>query len=384
MVDVILDVFGDYNNLEEPCSLSRLIQLLNPKLEQKKGKDEYYKFRDLFKDIYFGLIGEFVRKFLEAESLEVDNTPSFIALEKDKFKRQKMFNQLIRIFVINSHAGFSGCSESISDCPELPLFYPHHEYLRPKYSKLAKARPPPEYVPDLDLFNEYRKKQVTRGKKNTDEKNQYCSSLMEFLGVFYQIIDSTKEANGLDCFLLQKHILKIVQATGHKNYATSIASFKQIVLGHINPKYSHKFMWNLFAGRPGTSNKMPRDQNVEHLNRFLKQGFKALGVNLNEKNAKRINNTADIGQTVEFKVSQYFDLDVLGKSHTPKDRSNIVKILIDLFKKEQVTLQKNKRKFRGPNVRAPLENNFDDAEFVSWHFSKTEDLKKFLIYKDKD
>jgi hypothetical protein len=33
ITDVVLDIFADYENLEESCSLSRLIKLLNPKLE---------------------------------------------------------------------------------------------------------------------------------------------------------------------------------------------------------------------------------------------------------------------------------------------------------------------------------------------------------------
>ena len=49
MVDVCLDNFADIENLEEASSLSRLIQWMNPKLVNKKGKDSYYQYRDLLK-----------------------------------------------------------------------------------------------------------------------------------------------------------------------------------------------------------------------------------------------------------------------------------------------------------------------------------------------
>ena len=78
-------------------------------------------------------------------------------------------------------------------------------------------------------------------------------------------------------------IIEVAQALA-KSFML-IASFKQIILGHNNPKFSHSYMWNLFSGRPGSELKMARDQHVEHLNKYLKQGFKSLGVNLDEKNA---------------------------------------------------------------------------------------------------
>ena len=204
---------------------------------------------------------------------------------------------------------------------------------------------------------------------------------MAFLGVFVQMVESVKEANGLDCYLLQKKVHKIVNGSGHKNYSCSIASYKQIVLGHRSPKFSHAFMWNLFAGRPGSGLKMARDQRVEHLNRFLKEGFKALGVNLNEKNAKRINNGADVGQMIESKVNKFYNLDIPGKSHTKKDRTEIISKLTKLFRSEKVASHVSKRNFKGPTVSPSLETSYDEAQYLSWHYSKTKELTNFYSYK---
>ena len=218
--------------------------------------------------------------------------------------------------------------------------------------------------------------------KLKDHKHDYARSMMAFTGTFLQMIDSVKEGNGLDCFLLQKKVHKIVQGSGHKNYACSIASFKQIVLGHKSPKFSHTYMWNLFAGRPGSGLKMARDQRVEHLNRYLKDGFKSLGVNLDEKNAKRINNSADIGQKIEGKVNNFYKLDVPGKSHTNKDRQPVIRKLTELFKNEKVSEFKPKRKFNSPTVSPALENDFDEAQYLSWHHGKSKELVRFYKYKE--
>ena len=150
----------------------------------------------------------------------------------------------------------------------------------------------------------------------TDDKNEYFKALFCMLGMFQLLVDSIREGNGLDCFLLQKMLLKIVYSTGHKNYACSMLSFKNIVLKHPNPQFSHKYMWNIFAGRCGPRLKCPRDMKNEHLNKFLKGGFRSLGVNLNEDTATRINNAADLGMELQDRVNAFFEIDPLGKSHS--------------------------------------------------------------------
>ena len=95
LTDIGLDMFADKDNIEEAVSLSRLIKLLNPKLENKKGKDHYYAFRDLYSDIYLGQLGEFLRNFLNISSLETDGTPDVIKMEKVMGKKQLLLKNLV-------------------------------------------------------------------------------------------------------------------------------------------------------------------------------------------------------------------------------------------------------------------------------------------------
>ena len=386
MVDVVLDNFNDKENLEEACCLSRLIQWLNPRLENKRGKDCYYQFRDVFKDIYTGLIGEFLRAFLGVDSLESDNTPDDIKQESDVDRQQHKLTLLVRKFIIDTHAEYSNC-EADDTISKLPEFYPHHAFLRSRHSDMRleddaeSLEVNKEDVIENNVGKPIKRKRPNPRAKSKDEKNDYGKSLMAFLGVFVQMVESVKEANGLDCYLLQKKVHKIVNGSGHKNYSCSIASYKQIVLGHRSPKFSHAFMWNLFAGRPGSGLKMARDQRVEHLNRFLKEGFKSLGVNLNEKNAKRINDGADVGQMIESKVNKFYNLDIPGKSHTKKDRTEIISKLTKLFRSEKVASHVPKRNFKGPTVSPSLETSYDETQYLSWHYSKTKELTNFYSYK---
>ena len=437
MVDICLDIFADKDNLEESTSLSRLIQWMNPKLINKKGKDSYYQYRDLLKDVYTGLLGEFLRFFIESESLEKDNTPAEIKNETDPDKKQHLFCSLVRKFIIGTHEEYAHCPLDSEEVLKLPDFYPQHEFLRANHkTRSSEASKSNDQVfgnssdsqgvgkssdshgggkssdshredkssdslgggESSDSPGVKKSSKFRAGGKSTavpsvddrsgsvkmkmDEKQNHARSMLAFLGTFVQMISSVKDGNGLDCFLLQKKVHKIVQATGHKNYASSIASFKQIVLCHRNPKFSHTHMWNQFAGRPGVGLKMARDQDVEHLNRYLKEGFKSLGVNLDEKNAQRINNSADMGQEIEKKVNKFYDLDIPGKSHTKKDRHPLVKKLTDLFKKENIAEFVPNRNFNGPTVSPAVEKDFDEAKYVSWHHSKTKELNRFYRYKE--
>ena len=122
---------------------------------------------------------------------------------------------------------------------------------------------------------------------------------------------------------------------------------------------------------------------MEQLNRYLKDCFRSLGVNLNEKNAQRINKSADLGVKMEIKVGEFFKLDSAGKSHTKKDRQSQIKKLSDLFKSEKISAQMPGRKFNGPHV--PICSNllFDEAQYRSWHIDKDKELTKISDMRQK-
>ena len=122
--------------------------------------------------------------------------------------------------------------------------------------------------------------------------------------------------------------------------------------------------------------KFPRDQKVEHLNRYLKDSFRSLGVNLNEKNAQRINKSADLGVKMELKVTDFFELDYAGKSHTKKDRKSQISKLSGIFKNEKISTVLPGRQFRGPHVPIQPSLLFDEAKFRSWHLAKEKELAK--------
>ena len=382
-VEVILNILADKNNLEEAASLSRLIQWLNPKLVNKHAKDDYYKFRDTLTDIYIALLGENLRHFFNIDNLEKDVTPESIKNENIPSIKQSLIFELVRCFVISTHHDFNDCKSSFQAVKPLLKFYPHQEYVRKQFKDAATKSDTESEDVNVDADAVMKEQsQVTKSKAKPDLKYDYAGAMLSLLGQFELLIDSVKEGNGLNVFLIQKKLHKIVFSTGHKNYACSMSSFKQIVMSHPNPQFAHHYMWNQFCGRAGKGNKMARDQREEHLNRFLKDGFRTLGVNLNPTNATRINNSADLGQTLVRKVTEFHKLDVPGKNHTQKDRKPIRKKIAEVFKKEEVAKFLPGRNFKGPTPERNVSLSFDEAKYRVWHQSKENELKKFSKFRE--
>ena len=381
--DVVVDCFGDPDNLEEAVSLSRLINMLNPKLSTRKGKDDYYKFRDLFHDIYVSLLSEFVRNHLGCEDLRQDVTPEHIRIEQDPKRKEAMFVDLFREMIRNSHAEFEDCNVKVNDAELLPSFYPHQKFVRKKYKNPTGAEKIKENVVkvtfacDQDVVE---MKDLSQISSKPDAKNNYVCSLFSFIGQYLFLVECQKNSNALDAFLIQKKLTKIIYSTGHKNYSSTLINFKQIILGHWSPQFSHRYLWNTSAGRAGKGVKMPRDQRQEHLNRYLKDSFKSVGVNLDEVNATRINNSCDLSMKIEDKIVEFHELDNTGKGHTKRDRSKQIETLANLFKKEKIADHIPGRTFKGPNVSRNLHDQFDEANYRAWHFKKDKEMNKFSLY----
>ena len=383
-VEVLFDILADKNNLEEAASLSRLIQWLNPKLVNKHAKDDYYKFRDTIMDIYFALLGENMRHFFMVDDLDVDVTPESVKLQQNPDEKQSLIFEFIRSFVIKTHEDFKDCQASYQDVESLPKFYPHHGYIRKSYQdKPTPANQATKVRVESNTDNTLHKNpKKTKPKPKPDSKYNYAGAMLSLFGQFLLLIDSVKEGNGLNVFLIQKKLHKIVFSTGHKNYACSMSSFKHIVLEHPIPQYSHRYMWNQFCGRAGKGTKMARDQREEHLNRFLKDGFRTLRVNLNPVNATRINNSADLGQDLVKKVVAFHDLDFPGQSHTKKDRRPVIKKISEVFRREEVVKYLPGRKFKGPNPSRNFYIDFDEAKYRVWHEAKERELRKFSQFRE--
>ena len=186
--------------------------MLNPKIENKKAKDAYYAFRDCFSDIVVAQLGESLSTYLKVPNLLTDVTPLYIKLESDPLTQMKLLRNLMRNFIKHTHTEYRECGDAAPDKSVLPLFYPHEKFVRKSKQQIIPIQDLTE--PSIPSLAE---KQKIQSEKQTevDAKNEYFLALFSILGSFQLLLDSIKQGNGLNCFLIQKKVLKIVQGTGH-------------------------------------------------------------------------------------------------------------------------------------------------------------------------
>ena len=298
---------------------------------------------------------------------------------QDPKDKQEAFTVIIRNFVMSTHDEFSCCEQDFTLIKKLPKFYPHHPYLRVKAQEEGEREEESQEDEVTDHgSNESEKQNKPKSKvpkERPDLKNNYGLCMMSYLGKLLFLIDCQKQANGLNCYLLQKSLHNVIYSTGHKNYSTTLSSFKMNILGDSDPQFSHRYMWNTSAGRAGAL--MPRDQKQEHNNRYLKDCFRSLGVNLNPKTAERINKTADLGIKLNEKCSDFFDLDIPGKKHSQKDHKLQIEKIRKQFEKDKIAIKTPGRKFNGPRfATSNFSNSFDEAQFRAWSLDKDKELYK--------
>ena len=182
-MDIIQEQFSDPENLEEASSLSRMIQALNPKLLNKKGKDSFYAFKYVYRDIYVALLSEFLRSFLHVEDLNKDCTPNNIQKIDCDDEQQVAFSSLVRAFIIKTHPDFKKCSETADINNKLPPYYPHQDFVRHKYSLAKESEKEESSEPEEEEKEPERKirqkkasKATKAPKVKTDGKNSYAMS----------------------------------------------------------------------------------------------------------------------------------------------------------------------------------------------------------------
>ena len=96
---------------------------------------------------------------------------------------------------------------------------------------------------------------------------------------------------------------------------------------------------------------------------------------MNPKTAERINKTADIGQKLNEKCSDFFDLDISGKKHTEKDHKPQIEKIRKQLEADKLATKTPGRKFKGPTFTSShFDNNFDEAQFRAWSSEKDKEL----------
>jgi hypothetical protein len=148
--------------------------------------------------------------------------------------------------------------------------------------------------------------------------------------------DAIKEGDGQRLFEIYKLFLLLYKAHGHTKYAYATLLYLVKICSIFSEYEADRLKWNRFYNNHGGKGKnIPLDLKKEHQNRQLKKLWRALGPNLNEKNAARLAGTLDSVESILESV----DKDCKVKERTshravPKKEEAVCQIVKDLcFKK---------------------------------------------------
>ncbi|XP_013382166.1 uncharacterized protein LOC106152931 [Lingula anatina] len=98
--------------------------------------------------------------------------------------------------------------------------------------------------------------------------------------------DAVKEGDGERIISMWKFFLPIWKNEGSTKYALSALELFLTLYGRLTEQAAHRLIWNRTINKKGGKGKrISRDFYIENLNLVLKDSFKHLGVNINEKTA---------------------------------------------------------------------------------------------------
>ena len=156
----------------------------------------------------------------------------------------------------------------------------HERHIHPQFS-----------VSDHSTMEEERKDET---KDTEDYMFNYHQSKLMFGLILKSFEDAVKEGDGHRLFEIYKLLLLIYKSKGHTKYAYATLLYLVKICALLSHFEADRLKRNRFYNNHGGQGKnISLDLKKEHQNRLLKKMWRALGPNLNERNAARLAQTLD-------------------------------------------------------------------------------------------
>ncbi|XP_035688825.1 uncharacterized protein LOC118424384 [Branchiostoma floridae] len=201
-----------------------------------------------------------------------------------------------------------------------------------------------------------------------DHIYNYQTSKLTLALLIRNMDDATKEGDGERLSRCFRMALLYYKAYGHTKYAYGTLMFFAKVNALLPPKLAHSLVWNrVVNNRGGKGNNIPLDQNLEHMNNYLKSFLKHLGPNLNEQSAARIANA--IGEMAALLKRADSDLGVRSDSgrHTKADRIPELHTLVDQYAQVEALSYVPGREYNSfPGFKRDLLAKLSSVNLAKW------------------
>ena len=167
--------------------------------------------------------------------------------------------------------------------------------------------------------------------KDDDVYSYNCALLTDGL-FFLNFLDAISEGDGQRLMRQYKYMLLYCRSDGQHStkYALECLYQSFCVTSLLSPRDCERFVWNRTVNnRGGRGNNIPHDLEVEHSNRFSKEGIKNVGPNISEKAVQRISNsesgTRSMLDGVDGSISRSRGSGQHTSSSTEKDLDELIK-----------------------------------------------------------
>ena len=132
---------------------------------------------------------------------------------------------------------------------------------------------------------------TSQDTKPDDDVFNYNCSLLTDCFLFFNFLDAIKEGDGVRVMKRFKYFMLYCKADGSSSTKYGLECLYQFlqIFALLSPRDSKRFIWNRFVDNSGKrGSNIPRDEDTEHSNNFIKQGIKNLGPNVTEKAVQRL------------------------------------------------------------------------------------------------
>ena len=209
----------------------------------------------------------------------------------------------------------------------------------------------------------------SRKTKDDDVYSYNCALLTDGL-FFLNFLDAISEGDGQRLMRQYKYMLLYCRSDGQHStkYALECLYQSFCVTSLLSPRDCERFVWNRTENnRGGRGNNIPHDLEVEHSNRFSKEGIKNVGPNISEKAVQRISNsesgTRSMLDGVDGSISRSHGSGQHTRSSTEKDLDELIKhaVQTEVFARKPFRQYDHFKNFE----RDPFKN-IDLSALYSW------------------
>ena len=196
----------------------------------------------------------------------------------------------------------------------------------------------------------------------------YHQAKLAFGLILFELSDCIKEGDGERLYDVYKLAVLMFKSKGHTKYSYEVLLY----LAKINFLLPHKeaftLKWNRFYNHHGGKGKnIPLDLRKEQQNCTLKKMWKALGANLNEKNASRTSESLELNDMIISSINQDCELlERKGHRSNPKKDESVIQIVSDLVEKNVFTFSSGREGYSTfPNFNANI-TSLDYRDLHKW------------------